>query len=317
MSSALVVNSTNAIQNSNGTYSVFQYKFPSNTSMDNMQLLPSIISFPFSNFNFRSDTYQNTTYQIIWIDGTVATISMPSGYYAASDLNNFLQEYMISKTWYTINNATGPASGVTFNYYLQIQENQTYYAIQLNSVPVPTAAQAAAAGITQPAGATWNFPLTPTNPQFTILAPPSPPNQYNTSFSNSIGFNAQTWPASQTSPGIGQSILSNFTPQINPVSTIVVLCSLINNRFASQNNVLYAFNTGDTQFGAYFTINVPQEIWLNCSRGMFADFTLTFVDQTLRNLVPLQDPTVLTVLSLRDTPTDLRALALKRETRTN
>jgi hypothetical protein len=305
MSSAIVINETHAIYNpSTNSYSTFQYNFPGNTSFDNKQLLPSVIVYPFSNFNFTS-YYQNNSFQVIWIDGTVLTVTLPNGYYSYQDISQFLDQVMIDQTWYTINSGTP----VTYNYYLQIQDNVTFYACQLNSVPVPTAAQAATAGITQPAGATWSWPVVPTNPQFVIPAVPTPPNQYGTSFSVSTGFEPQTWPPAQT-PGSGQSLLSSFTPQINPVTTVVVLCSLINNTFAANNQVIYAFNTGETAFGSYLTINVPQEIWLNCSRGYFPNFTLSFVDQTLRNLVPLQDPTVTVIFSIRDTPPDLRGLKL-------
>ena len=293
MSSALIVNSTNAVATS-PPYSQFQYNFPGNTSMDNKQLLPSTIVYPFSNFNFRSDTYQNTTFQIIWIDGTIATIILPNGYYSIANINQYLIEYMIAQTWYTINTAAG-----TFNYYLTMEENSTYYAVQLNSLAVPTAAEAAASGITLPTGATWSFPLVDTNPQFVI--PAFTPNNYGTSFSASIGFTPATIPVAQT-PGSNQSFLSNFTPQINPVTTVIMLCSLVNNVFAAQNQVCYAFNTGDISFGQYLTIQIPQEIWLNCSRGMFSSFTISFVDQTLRNPVPMQDPTITVSLALRDTP---------------
>ena len=306
MSSALIVNNLNSVSTT-APYSSFQYNFPSNTSMDNKQILPSVIVYPFSNFNVNGATYQNANFQITWIDGTVLNVVLPAGYYSVSDINNYLRQQMIAQTWYTINGASTPATE-TFNYYLSLEENSTYYSVQLNSLPVQTAAEAAAAGITLPVGATWAFPVTDRNPQFIIQT--FTPNNYNTSFSQLIGFNSQTWPTAQT-PASGQSILSNFTPNLNPVSTVVVLCSLINNTFASQNNVLYAFNTGSTPFGSYVTVPIPQEIWLNCSRGMFSSFTLSFVDQTLRNPVPMNDNTITVILSVRDTPPDLRGLKLK------
>lgn len=303
MSSSIIINSTNAVQTS-APFSSFQYNFPGNTSFNDKQLLLSGLVWPFSNFNVNPTTYQNANYQIIWIDGTVLQISMPAGFYAVSDISNYLIQQMIAKTWYTVNSALSTAPN-TNNYYLGLEENQTYYSVQLNSAAVPTAAQAAAANITLPPGATWAFPAVATNPQFVIQ--PFTVNSYNTSFSDLIGFSPQTWPTTQT-PGSGQSLLSNFSPELNPVSTIVILCSLINNTFATQNQILYAFAPGNTAFGSYVSINPPQEIWLNCSRGMFSGFTLTFVDQTLRFPVPMNDPSTTIILSVRDTPDNLRGL---------
>lgn len=305
MSSALILNSTNAILNpSTNTYSTFKYTFPSNSSFQDKQLLLTSIVYPFSNFNFRANPYQNTQFGVTWINGTGATVTLQDGYYDATSINQSLQEFMISQGWYT---QSGTGATLMDQFYLTIQPNSTFYSEQLNSFPVPTAAQAAAAGIYQPTPITWAYPAVATNPQFVILPPL--PNPYGTSFSASLGFNPQTWPATGT-PGSNQSLLSNFTPQINPVTTVVVLCSLVNNTFARQNQVLFAFSTGDTEFGAYKEVYPPQELWLQCSRGNFSDFTLTFVDQTTNNPIPLQDNTITAMLSVRDTPIADRGVKL-------
>lgn len=183
-------------------------------------------------------------------------------------------------------------------------ENSTYYAIQLQSLNVPTAAQAAAAGITQPSGATWSFPAVTTNPQ--IIIPTFTKNQYNTSFSQFVGFKPQTWPTSQT-PGSNQSILSNFTPNVNPVANVNLLVSLCYNPYSGNDALMYTFSTSSTTFGADFQQQVGQDTWYLSRAGNFPTFTIRVVDQSLSTPVLMRDVSSFSIrLSIRDSPSESR-----------
>lgn len=298
MAVVIPINSQNAIQNSDGkTYSQFEYKFPDNVNFSNKQVQVNSIVVPFSWFNVTA-RFQNNVFQITWIDGTTATVTMPDGNYSVSDINLFLQQFMIQKTWYTINNAG--SANQTNNYYLALAENPVYYAVQLSSLNVPTAAQAAAAGITLPAGATWTFPVATANPQFII--PTFTANTFNTSFSQLLGFLPQTWPTAQT-PGSIQSILSNFTPNLNPVATTNLLCDLIFNPYSSNSTTIISFSMSDTAFGSNYQQLVSQDTWYMCRSGNFSGFRIRVVDQTLNVPVFMNDVSSFSLqLSVQDAP---------------
>lgn len=288
---ALVINSENSVQTEPPFYQ-YKYRFPTAISFQDLEVCPSTIIVPYSWFNF-SSVYQNNTFTYRWVDGSVNTVSLGDGYYGAQEINLLLESVMIANKHYLVN-ATG-----NFVYYLNIQANPVFYSIQLNSNPVPTAAQATTLNLTLPAGATWALPGAATNPQFIIPAPTA--NQYNTSFSNAIGFAPGDYPPAQT-PGAAYSALSTETPQINPVTSVVVLCTLLDNRFSLQNQVLYTFNVSDVAFGQYVSLQIPQSLWSKCSGGSFSEFTLSFVDQTLRNPIPFRDNTITIQMNVRRKP---------------
>ena len=64
---------------------------------------------------------------------TTYTIVLPNGYYAVSDINNYLQGQMILAGQYLID---GNGNNV---YYLSLQYDTPYYAVQVLSFAVPTA----------------------------------------------------------------------------------------------------------------------------------------------------------------------------------
>ena len=283
MAVPFTVNATNAIVNSDGTYSSFQFNFPNNVDFTNQQLLVNSLVINNSWLNI-TERFQNNSFSIKWVDGTTAVVPIVDGIYSVDDLNLALQQFQIGKTWYTINNAG--QSTETFNYYLQLAANPVYGKIQLSSVNVPTAAEAAAAGVTLPAGATWSFPLSDTNGQFII--PTFVKNNFGTSFSALLGFNPQTWPVSQ-SVGNNQSILSNFTPNFNPVAVVNILCDLIDNPYSSNNGQLLSFSVSGTPFGSNYDVMIPQDVWYQCKSGVASGFTIRVVDQTLNVPVLMND----------------------------
>ena len=302
MSSAIVFSSDNAVSSSPPYYQ-FSYQFPSNVSFENKQIAVQAIIIPYSWPNISGapfiPNYNNNQFTYVWSDGSTGTVNLgQSGYYDVNTLNLALDYQMIQNNQYTINSSNG-----TFNYYLSFEANPVDYAVQINAIPVPTSTGAAALGIVQPTGASWSWPSQPTTPQIVIPAT-GPANASNTSFSTLVGFNPGTYPPSAT--GIGYSVLSQFTPDFNPVSSVIMLCSAVNNEFAFQNTVMYAINAQGVSYGDYITLYPPQLNWLKCTRGQASSMTITFIDQNLKNYVPLLDPTITVILTLRDIPKNER-----------
>lgn len=278
----IIINGNNVVPNSlNDTY---KYSFPNGAvTFFNDQIAVASISIYFSWFNITSAStasgYNNNTYTYTWYDAAGAsthTVVMPDGYYEIKDLNAYLQYVMVQNGHYLVD-----PSG-DFVYYLEWITNQTYYATQLNSYPIPTALPAL---WTNPAGLT--FPLVATTPQVTIL----PTNN----FGKVVGFNAGTYPPAVQATNYSK--LSDFAPQITPVNSLIMTCNLLNNTYANPNTLLYSFNPAGTQFGALIDIQVPQFAFVDILDGQYTDFTIQFYDQDL-NRITIQDPNVVILLAI-------------------
>jgi hypothetical protein len=276
----LILNGNNVVSNSlNDTYT---YQFPNGAvNFKNDQVAVAAISIYFSWYNITSLTtgsqYNNNTYQYIWTDGSgtsTYTVLMPDGYYEIDTLNAFLQQKMVANGHYLVD-----AQG-DFVYYLEIVANQTYYGVQLNSYAFPTALPS---GFTNPAGLT--FPATASTPQFVI---PS-----NNNFKAVIGFNAGTYPPAIQATNY--SVISQNTPQITPVSSLIMTCTLLNNKYALPNTLLYSFNVQGTQFGALYTLTAPQFAFVDIQDGQYTDFTVQFFDQNL-NRIAINDDNIVILL---------------------
>lgn len=89
-----------------------------------------------------------------------------------------------------------------------------------------------------PEEATWSFPLIRTTPQIEII---------NSEFGNLIGFNLGVYPP--TPLNANQQYTGIKTPYISPISTIFILCSLVNNEYVNPST--YMANTKvNTAYGA-------------------------------------------------------------------
>lgn len=276
----LIINSANLVQN--GFNDTYQYKFPQGSvRFDNDTVALASISMYFSWDNITSATsgsqYNNNTFQYLWTDGTgtsLHTVVLPDGYYEYSTMNEFLQYTMVQNGHYLIDSAGN------YVYYLEIVANQTYFAVQLNSYPLPTALPPL---WTNPAGIV--FPALASTPQFVIL----PTNN----FQLTLGFNAGTYPPAIQATNY--SVLSQNTPQITPVQSLILQCTLLNNQYALPSTLLYSFNPAGTPFGALITVQPPSFAFVDIQDGAYSDFTISFKDQNL-NRIFIKDPNIVVLM---------------------
>ena len=265
----IIINGNNVVANTlNDTY---KYSFPNGAvTFSNDQIAVASISIYFSWFNITSATtasrYNNNVYQYIWTDGggsNTYTVTMPDGYYEVSDLNAYLQYTMVQNGHYLVD-GTGD-----FVYYLEMVINPTFYGVQVNSYPLPTALPA---GFSNPAGIV--FPAVASTPQLTIL----PTNNFGTV----IGFAAGTYPP--VVQATNYSAISSVAPQITPINSIIMTCNLLNNIYANPNTLLYSFNPSGTRFGELISIQVPQFAFVDILDGQYTDFQIQFFDQNLTRI---------------------------------
>ena len=283
----LVINSTNSQPVRSGSTldnSTFVYNFPINAEFKNNEIAVSSLSLYYSWVNISSALNNNTISYTWYPSGATIAITIPDGFYTIAQLNAYLQGVMISNSHYLI---TSAGQNV---YYVEIVENSTYYSIQINLYQLPTAAQAAALGYTAPAG--WGgYVAANITPQLIIPA---------TNMRNLIGFNSGTYPS--PTQATTYSKVSDFTPQVSPVQSCLVSCSLVSNPYAPPpNNIIFSFAPADVQYGSIIQPQISNLIWNQIIDGYYTNFRVQFLDQSYNPLL-LKDTNLVLMLSVRDKP---------------
>lgn len=272
----IIINGTNTANTQNNKY---VYNFPTgSTTFIGSKVAIQNLTLYYSNFNINASVYNNNQLSYRWIDGTTININIPDGFYTIQNLNLYIQSVMIAQGHYLIDN-----SGDN-QFYLQMQVNSVYYGIQLNELALPAAL---------PVGWSYGTGLSPAwvtsqiTAQFIII---------NNNFTDIIGFNAGTYPT--TPQTTNQSQISTYAPQVSPVSTILMKCSLINNNLNIANNVIFCF-TPNTTFGSIMSFSPPSLIYMDIKDGQYNNCIIEFVDQDYRPIA-FQDPNVTIILSIMD-----------------
>jgi hypothetical protein len=238
----------------------------------------------YSWYNITS-AYRNNTYSYKWTNGITYNVTMPDGNYSVDELNTFLQSVMVANKHYFVDTITGD-----FTYFIQFETNETFYSVQLNCYVVPTTLPPNKA---LPATPGWTLPAIATTPQVIILA---------NAFRDIIGFSAGTYPPA-VPQGTTYSILSSTSPQVNPVSSLQITCSICNNPYSSQSKVIYAFGVPETQFGGQILIQVPEYTFTKIVDGNYNQFEVNILDQN-GNPVFLIDPQISIMLVIKERGTN-------------
>lgn len=275
----LIVNGTNLVSGTGN--STYKYDLPNGVSFKSQQLAVASINMYYSWPNITSSTtggkYNNNSFTYTWIDGTVVTINMPDGFYDVSTLNAYLQSQMVANTHYLINASSD------YVYYLEFQENTSRYAVQFNSYAVPTSLPT---GWSNPGA--WTLPVAAKTPQITISS--------TNNFYKIIGFNSGTYPSpTQTTT---YSKISDITPQVTPVSSVIMTCSIVDNRYSIPDSIIYSF-APNTTYGSQIQVQPSELTWVDIQDGQQQSLTINFLDQE-KNRLPILDTNLVILLSIRD-----------------
>lgn len=302
----LILNKGNIVEGTNN--SVLEYTFiGGNVSLVRGQKVAlATLQMYYSTFNITA-LYNNNVFNYIWVDGTSHQVVFPDGFYDATGINNYLHFIMVQNGHYLENTATGE-----FVYFITLTANPTQYAIEVNTFVLNTTI-ATTNGWTLPANATWAIPTTQEiSPMLQIL---------QNDFRDVIGFAAGFYP--QGAPSFSQAViddtnapaytqlpsytstqtfLSSSTPQITPLSSYILNCSLINNNYAVPNSLLYSFSPKGT-FGNQFSIDPNEYIFIDVLPAQYNKFQISFTDQNLKP-VSIIDPNMIIQLLITDPEDD-------------
>ena len=273
---SLVLNNSNVVANSNK--SRYQYNFiGGNFKTKNARICVSQATVPYAWFNI-STQWVNQSFIFGWTSGatfTPVTVNIPQGFYSTADLNNFLQQYMISIGAYLLN-----ASG-QYVFYAAIVQNQTYYANQLILTLVPTTLPS---GFTAPSGFA-GFPTTSVTPQIAFPA------------SNSVGSVLGFAPSSSYGPSASNiSQLSTQTPVATNVNSLIIHCNLANNPVTMPSDILDSVPIVDTSFGANINYSPSFEKWISITDGTYNSLLITLTDENNISLVAQDSNSLFTLV---------------------
>jgi len=265
-------NNLNTSSSLNNIYSyVFNQTafFPSGS-----QVAVSACNLYFSWFNI-SQVLGNNTFTITHPEGagnTTINITIPDGYYTIAQLNSFIQSELISNGLYLLN------GDGDFVYYVELISNITRYSVQLNAYEIPTSLPS---GWSNPAS--YSFPVSP-NLTPTITLP--------VGLGIYLGFSPGTYPATTSTAGSDYSVLSNLTPRVDNVQSIVLRSNLVNNTLSNPTDVLYSFSPVNFSFGSYINNSPNELLWVDLNEGYYQGINIELNNQDF-NAFQINDSDVL------------------------
>ncbi|GMF58900.1 unnamed protein product [Phytophthora fragariaefolia] len=283
MSSIVSISSKDLV--ANGFNNQYKYSFPATATFKDVEVAVQSISMYNSQFNIDSVAYGNNTFKVeVPTAATVIVISitLKDGIYSYTDTNRMIQTALINAGAYLIDSAGNNV------FFIQLVENATYYAAQVDVNPTPTVIGSYTApptGVYSSGGS--GLPTTARVPRLIID---------NSKFGEVIGYSSGQYPSSPST--VAASFLSDLSPQVNPVSAYVVRCSLINNSFTAPPDILTVFNSHGTEAGQLIAYQSNEFSWMHVNDGSYATITITIVDQ-LERFVRFRDPNLLISLTFR------------------
>jgi hypothetical protein len=210
--------------------------------------------------------FANNALSYKWIDGVEYPIAFTDGNYSISAMSDYMQFIMKQNGHYLVDEN---GSNV---YYISFVENSTYYKTTLTVDVVPSSLPT---GWSNPAGV--NLTLGNKTPLFVV------PNE-STGFL--IGFSVGTYPSvPQTTQ---YQVNGSLAPQINPVTSVNVTCSMVNSTYNTESRILYSF-APQVSFGEQIVIEPHFPIWIDAIAGPHYSIALEFYDQD-NNPLAIRDP---------------------------
>jgi hypothetical protein len=267
----LILTQRQVLPGTNNT--VLEYNFPGG-GIDIKQgttIALSSITMYYSTPNI-SVAYNNNSFVYTWINGNTYNVPIVDGFYEISNLNDYLHQTMLNNKHYLEEISTGK-----FVWFLTMAVNTSTYKIDVVSYPMNSTLYAPA-NYTNPDPSNWTVPATNQNPQLNVLS---------NGFRDIIGFSAGTYPTSNTI-AVTTTRSSTAIPQVSPLSSYLLKCSLVNNNYSIPNSLIYSFPPAGN-FGAQFVVAPNQMSFIDCQVGFYNNLVVTITDQNDRGVV-LLDP---------------------------
>ncbi len=252
----IIVKSNDYIGNS-----TYRYTFPSGSvNIKRSSLALESLSMSLSYYNITTE-FNNRIFTIGFPEGAAMVfnqLTIPEGYYTIESLNSWLQFWMISQNYYLIDDLGN------YVYYVELLWNPTFGRVQLNLYDVPDVLPA---GWTNPGP--WTLPNVAKKCIFVVGE--------SNNFGKFIGFEGD---------GLGytaESQLGQFAPS-DPVDTIIVQCTNLDNRYSNPTSNLYSFSTKAADSLRRIDIKPIECSYIDLTDGSVSYLDIRLSDQSNRNL---------------------------------
>ena len=299
MSFSLILNSSNNVNSTLNTQ--FKYSFLSgNFHAKDMEMCVSAVSIPYAFFNV-STYYNNQSFSVLFPTsaGTYTlSITLPSGFYQVSDIQNYIQNQCLLNGLYLVNKTTNQNV-----FFFNITVNTTFYTTQIVCSQVPSQATYSTL-YTLPSSGQWSgtgLPASLTTQVPQLVLPTI--GGINTL----IGWPAGTFPSvptqssAYTQTGSGAQTSLGISPTIAPIgstiNSIIIRCSFLKNNVTIPSDILDGFPI-NVQFGSNISYIPTFQKWIPVNDGVYSNFLLSFVDQNL-NTIYSNDPNIAVTLIIR------------------
>lgn len=271
----------NNIPQGDFTNATYTYRFPTQHTFEKGDFISvSSINLWYSNASISSDYFNNQlAYYFPNGSGTMVkyAFTIDEGTYTIEQLNFFLQQKMISNGHYIVNNTTGD-----YLYWLELRINTVIYGFQLNTFPVPTSLPT---GYSNPSSMV--FPPTSRTPSFEVP---------DVEIGKILGMNVGIYPPLSPAQTTTYSKTSDFIPQISPVISYTIECSLVKNRLVVPSGQIFCFSPD----GEYAELLSPEQhsfVWNEIVPGTYTDISIRILDQNFRRVI-FKDPNNLIQLAI-------------------
>jgi hypothetical protein len=264
------------------------YPFRTTASFDaNTRLSVNKVSIYNSTYNIKA-SYNNNTYSIRWIDGTLYNFILPDGFYSADTLSERINYDMTQNKLYLVR-SDDPSK---YLLPIEIKPNSITYKHDINIGFIPSQSYLNQNNLTHilPAGATWSLPTINTTPQLILSAG----LQIFTGFPNQNTFPLTQLTFNNTNARI-QTFSSTTAPKLQQVSNYLLSCNLIENELASVVPTIIHQIPLTSTFGSLIKEENISEARLSVKKGFYRDIQIELFDDDF-NLLDLNDPDI--VISL-------------------
>jgi len=257
MSFPIIINSTNY-----ATANTYKVNLANTVDLNKFDVSVGSAYIYYSWYNINANPLNNNKFTLtIPRSGGSDTlnVTIPDGAYNISDLNNYLQYLLIQNGYYIYN-----STSLVNTYYAAFVISPTSYAVQFITTPLPTSLPSGytSGGMTFPSSSNQHY-------QLTIAS--------TNNFKDIIGFDAGTYPTVATNTGT-QTKSSDYTPNVNPVSTVQMRLSCVYNPFSSNSQLIHVFNNKGVTIGSLIDASPIQLQYVPCI-GSHKELTLSFYDQ--------------------------------------
>jgi len=300
-----LITSANYVKGTN----TYRYNLPSNVDIgNNDQIAVQCASIYNNSFNIRAAWYNNTYF--IFYDGfnlgnipsqfvkgssytdpynpsvvvnkKYVQITIPDGYYDVPTLNAYLMQQCQLIGFYLkgLNNSGNM-------YFISLLVNPNQYKMEVDMFVIPNGLPT---GYSMPSQNAFNLPSTTQTPFLYFPASPSlnSKDYVYGSYASIFGFPDSTFfpysPVTNSTGSNGNSqTLSTLTPTLNPITTYIFTCNLVNNKYCNPPNLFFQMPI-NSAYGDMMVYN-SYPIFITARASSYQYIEISIYDQFLNNLV--------------------------------